>query len=193
VESLRDKFVTGNWHIDKGDNEEEDGDFEDLEMKEKNNSKNNFEVASINEDIVQGKEGTTNVSSCVYEEFERKQTETLKRNGESKMQRSREEFGEDNDAVCIRHQGFRQGLYCRIRIDGIPSNFIETFNAKMPLIIGGLNPQETTCGFIRCRFKKHRWHRKILKCNDPLVFSIGWRRFQSIPVFSMEGPNGRHR
>eukprot|EP00585_Thalassiosira_rotula_P006366 CAMPEP_0196150160 /NCGR_PEP_ID=MMETSP0910-20130528/31242_1 /TAXON_ID=49265 /ORGANISM="Thalassiosira rotula, Strain GSO102" /LENGTH=371 /DNA_ID=CAMNT_0041413227 /DNA_START=13 /DNA_END=1128 /DNA_ORIENTATION=+ len=63
----------------------------------------------------------------------------------------------------------------------------------MPLVIGGLTPQETERGLIRCRFKKHRWHRKILKCNDPLVFSIGWRRFQSIPVFSTEDQNGRYR
>merc|ERR1712226_1082572 len=41
--------------------------------------------------------------------------------------------------------------------------------------------------------KKHRRHKKILKCNDPLIFSVGWRRFQSIPVFSTEDQNRRHR
>jgi hypothetical protein len=30
---------------------------------------------------------------------------------------------------------------------------------------------------------------KVLKNQDPLVLSIGWRRFQSIPVYSMQvGP-----
>jgi len=48
-------------------------------------------------------------------------------------------------------------------------------------------------GLVRCRFKKHRWHKKILKCMDPLVFSIGWRRFQSIPYYSTEDQNGRYR
>ena len=33
----------------------------------------------------------------------------------------------------------------------------------------------------------------ICSSNDPLVFSIGWRRFQSIPVFALEDQNGRHR
>ena len=38
-----------------------------------------------------------------------------------------------------------------------------------------------------------RWHAKILKSRDPLVFSMGWRRFQSMPVFATEDANGRLR
>jgi ribosome biogenesis protein BMS1 len=46
---------------------------------------------------------------------------------------------------------------------------------------------------VQARVKKHRWHKKILKNKNPLVFSIGWRRFQSMPVYALEDRNGRHR
>jgi ribosome biogenesis protein BMS1 len=38
-----------------------------------------------------------------------------------------------------------------------------------------------------------RWYPKTLKTNDPLIFSIAWRRYQSMPVFSTEDQNDRHR
>ena len=38
-----------------------------------------------------------------------------------------------------------------------------------------------------------RWHKRVLKSQDPLVFSIGWRRFQSMPLLSIEDQNERHR
>lgn len=127
------------------------------------------------------------------DDAENEYLETLKRQKEEKMKRNHEEFGTEGERSRLRHEGFRQGIYCRIRIDGIPASFLNNYNPEQPLVIGGLTPQENNLGFVRCRFKKHRWHKKILKCNDPLVFSIGWRRFQSIPTFSTEDENGRHR
>lgn len=127
------------------------------------------------------------------DEAENEYLETLKRQKEERLRRNKEEFGAEGERSRLRHEGFRQGLYCRIRIDGVPASFLSNFSPVHPLVIGGLTPQETNLGFVRCRLKKHRWHRKILKCNDPLVFSIGWRRFQSIPTFSTEDQNGRHR
>ena len=119
--------------------------------------------------------------------------EALKREKEARLARNQAEFGQEGERSRIRHEGHRQGLYCRLKIDGLPASFLSSFDPKMPLVVGGLTPQETTSGLVRCRMKKHRWHRKILKCKDPLIFSIGWRRFQSLPVFSTEDQNGRHR
>merc|ERR1712146_384546 len=39
------------------------------------------------------------------------------------------------------------------------------------------------------RFKKHRWTLRVLKSSDPLIFSIGWRRFQSLPVYATDDGN----
>lgn len=34
-----------------------------------------------------------------------------------------------------------------------------------------------TFGYVKARFKKHRWYGNLLKSKDPIIFSIGWRRF----------------
>jgi hypothetical protein len=49
------------------------------------------------------------------------------------------------------------------------------------------------CSLIQVSLKRHRWHRKVLKTKDPIVVSIGWRRFQTTPVYAIEDRNGRHR
>jgi len=127
------------------------------------------------------------------EDAENAYLESLKKEKEARMARNRHEFGEEGDRSRFRHEGYRQGLYCRIVIEKVPVAFLTSFDPNMPLVLGGLIPQESNFGLVRCRLKKHRWHRKILKCSDPLVFSVGWRRFQSIPIYSTEDQNGRHR
>lgn len=95
-------------------------------------------------------------------------------------------------------EGFRPGAYLRIQMENIPAEFVEFFDPSYPIIIGSLHSTEETFGFvqvififnIQVRIKRHRWHRKILKTNDPLIFSLGWRRFQSIPIYSID--DGTH-
>jgi ribosome biogenesis protein BMS1 len=112
---------------------------------------------------------------------------------EEQIERNKQEFGEDGELNRIRHEGFRQGLYVRIVISGVPAEFSENFQSHVPTILGGLLPHETALGYVKVRVKKHRWHKKILKSNDPLIFSVGWRRFQSMPVFTMEDQNEREK
>mmetsp|Transcript_34959 Transcript_34959/g.39852 ORF Transcript_34959/g.39852 Transcript_34959/m.39852 type:complete len:1173 (-) Transcript_34959:212-3730(-) len=224
VESLRDRFVTGNWgndnEEDKSENEAFD-DFEDLqtgetfgangdiaekdeepnisnmtdeEMRIYNAEKKAKQKSEFDEEFDEDLKSNAKASLNQNDEtIENDYMEGLKREKEARQKRNEEEFGEEGERSRIRHEGFRQGMYCRVRIDGVPASFVASFNPEMPLVLGGLTPQETNIGLTRCRFKKHRWHKKILKCNDPLVFSVGWRRFQSIPVFSTEDQNGRHR
>jgi hypothetical protein len=112
---------------------------------------------------------------------------------------------------------YRPGAYVRIILDKIPCEFVEGFDPRMPVIVGGLLPTEDTLGFMQVggcrqtetarslkrmgtpppppqvRLKKHRWHARILKNGDPLIFSVGWRRFQSLPLFSVKDDGQRNR
>ena len=93
----------------------------------------------------------------------------------------------------IKMVGFYAGLYVRVVVHGVPAEFVSHFNPKLPLIAGGLLASEDRLGVVYIRLKKHRWYPKMLKAQDPLVLSVGWRRFQTQPIFAVEDPNGRNR
>lgn len=100
--------------------------------------------------------------------------------------------GLDED-VRLQVEGHRAGLYVRVELDRIPAKLVETFVPSYPLILGGLNAGEVGEGFVRVRLKKHRWFKKILKTRDPLIVSMGWRRFQTAPVYHVVDDNQRNR
>jgi ribosome biogenesis protein BMS1 len=103
------------------------------------------------------------------------------------------EFAALPDALRHRIVGMAPGTYVRIEVSGMSAEFSLRFRPDTPVVVGGLAASEEGLGHLRLRLKKHRWYPKILKANDPLVFSIGWRRFQSLPIFAMQDDNERYR
>ncbi|KAG9403175.1 Glycoside hydrolase 2 (Mannanase, beta-galactosidase) [Aphanomyces cochlioides] len=217
LESLRNKFVTGNWEKKQsaggeGDDSDVDGSFEDLETGEVHVGKDDDAGDDSGDedeeeespeamrkrlgDEKAKKRAELDAQDENKEEVDEEMTEIMveaKKLQETQALRNAEEFGKEGENTRLQLEGFRNGLYVRIEIHDVPAEFVTGALPTLPILVGGLLPHEHALGLMRLRIKKHRWHRKILKTNDPLVFSIGWRRFQSLPLFSIEDTNERHR
>ncbi|KAJ5513620.1 hypothetical protein N7463_003172 [Penicillium fimorum] len=106
---------------------------------------------------------------------------------------NRAEFETLDPASRARAEGYKAGTYARIVLENVPYEFVSKFNPRFPVIVGGLAPTEDRFGYVQIRIKRHRWHKKILKTNDPLIFSLGWRRFQTMPIYSTSDSRTRNR
>ena len=68
---------------------------------------------------------------------------------------------------------FERGIYVRMDIRKIKKKHVDHFNVNYPLVLCTTNIQESNFGFLKVRFNKHIFHPKILKNNDPIIFSMG--------------------
>ncbi|KAI7870125.1 hypothetical protein BDF14DRAFT_1774923 [Spinellus fusiger] len=195
LDSIRHRFITGELKDDDDEEEkleeEEEvfGDFEDLESGEKVETEKD-PVEAERERIAARKE---QLKKKFTEEFEEEEGEgsklnfyeTRKAEIEKQLTMNRAEFEEDDATTRALVEGYRPGCYVRLLIKAMPCEFIENFDPTYPVLVGGLLTSEDQFGLVQVRLKRHRWHRKILKTNDPIIFSMGWRRFQSIPIYSL--------
>ncbi|OLL24146.1 Ribosome biogenesis protein bms1 [Neolecta irregularis DAH-3] len=222
LERLRDRFTQSGLNVDgkEGDHNTEGsvtGDFEDLEetvdrdegvenLPDTMNTGSNVELSLEKErerNALRKEELKSRFEEEEHPEGEESDAlgendgETWHDKQKSMMQKqldfNKKEVEEMDLASRIRIQGHIPGTYVRLVLKGVPYEFVEKFDPCYPIIVGGLSTQEQQFGFLNVRIKKHRWHKKILKTNDPLIFSLGWRRFQSIPIYSTSDNRVRQR
>jgi ribosome biogenesis protein BMS1 len=74
------------------------------------------------------------------------------------------EFEELDEGQRLAVEGLRAGKYAKLVLEGVPAEFVNRFQARLPIIVGGLSPTEDRFGFVQVRIKRHRWHKKIRKC-----------------------------
>ncbi|VTJ90432.1 ribosome biogenesis protein BMS1 homolog [Marmota monax] len=217
MNSIKDCFVTGKWEEDKdaakilADDEELYGDFEDLETGDVHKGKPSLDtqVEDVEEGVKEETDPNTEENAkkkhldkkrklkemfdAEYDEGESTYFDDLKGEMQKQAQLNRAEFEDQDDEARVQYEGFRPGMYVRIEIENVPCEFVLNFDPHYPMILGGLGNSEGNVGYVQMRLKKHRWYKKILKSRDPIIFSVGWRRFQTIPLYYIEDHNGRQR
>uniref|UniRef100_A0A3Q2KXL4 BMS1 ribosome biosis factor n=1 Tax=Equus caballus TaxID=9796 RepID=A0A3Q2KXL4_HORSE len=217
MNSIRDCFVTGKWEEDKdaakilAEDEELYGDFEDLETGDVHKGKSgpDTQIEDVEEEVKEEIDRSTEESAkkkhldkkrklkemfdAEYDEGESTYFDDLKGEMQKQAQLNRAEFEDQDDEARVQYEGFRPGMYVRIEIENVPCEFVLNFDPHYPIILGGLGNSEGNVGYVQMRLKKHRWYKKILKSRDPIIFSVGWRRFQTIPLYYIEDHNGRQR
>ena len=92
---------------------------------------------------------------------------------------------EVEEEVQIASDGMGKGIYVRIELEQVEKVYYQ-FTPEMPIVLCAVKPMENTLGFLKTRFKKHRWYGKVLKTNDPVIISMGWYRYQTMPVYASE-------
>ncbi|KNA09833.1 hypothetical protein SOVF_149750 isoform B [Spinacia oleracea] len=117
----------------------------------------------------------------------------LKDEIELQKQRNLAELNDLDEATRIEIEGFRTGTYVRLEIQAVPFEMVEYFDPSHPILVGGISLAEENVGYMQVRLKRHRWHKKVLKTRDPIIVSMGWRRYQTIPVYAIEDRDGRVR
>ncbi|CAL5347849.1 unnamed protein product [Camellia sinensis] len=222
IESIRDRFVTGDWskaahrsHASEaiGDNDDDVfGEFEDLETGEKYES---HQKSNAGDDDSQ-KDDDTKIEErrikklALRAKFDAHDTEhggkfhrgqaseggffdKLKEEIELRKQMNIAELNDLDEATRLEIEGYRTGTYLRLEVHDVPFEMVEYFDPYHPVLVGGIGLGEQNVGYMQARLKRHRWHKKVLKTRDPIIVSIGWRRYQTTPVYAIEDHNGRHR
>lgn len=177
--------------VEGGDGDDEDDDEDDDEggssKKKKPAGEKSYEDMTRDE-IAAKKEQLKKKFEAEYgddDEDKKDFYDEIKGDMAKQQQINEAEFEDDDPTTRAMVEGFRPGTYVRILLKDMPCEFIQHFQPEYPIIMGGLLAAEENYGFIQVRIKKHRWHRKILKTNDPLIFSLGWRRIQTMPIYSL--------
>lgn len=175
---VKSKFVTGGQFSDDEDGEDKEEEENEVEEDDEEEDEENGEK----KDKKKGKkdEAQTEEEGKAFNDEERER--------KYKMRSAMKE-----ELLELEYGIYRRGLYVKVEIENVKFKHYKRFNADFPIILCRINPAEDTFGFLKVRIKKHRWYPNILKSNDPLIFSVGWRRYQSMPMYCLEDDSNRLR
>ncbi|MGH0164922.1 UNVERIFIED_CONTAM: hypothetical protein FKN15_076902 [Acipenser sinensis] len=185
LDLIRDCFVTWKWEDDKDATrllqEDESGEGED-EDEDGGNVKGNAE-GEKQQQRLDRKRRLKERFNAEYDEGDATFFDDLKGEMQRQAELNRAEFSAVDKETRVQYEGFRPGMYLRLRVH-------HQLRPELPCHPGGAGGQRGQRGM---RLKKHRWHQRILKTRNPLILSLGWRHFQTLPLYHIEDHNGRNR
>lgn len=196
----------GNENAEEGDEEDGEGDdFADFEQAEKEEAEDENLTVEQKRELNAAKKAKLKVQ---FEDEEDREFgaddpegdndadtwyEFQKNKMAKQLEINKTQFEEMDPETRIKIEGYRAGSYVKIVFDKLPCEFVENLQPEYPIVLGGLLATESRFGIMNVRIRRHRWHKKILKSNDPLILSLGWRRFQTIPIYTTSDSRTRNR
>ena len=211
IKEVKRAFITSNY-VENEDNYEEykeNSSEEEHYNTNKDDLKNfnlNIEGNKINlkdlenDSIVYNKDTHTNLKNEIDKKNKNKKINEFFNNNENELEEienynnkiGTEKDLEDN--IFIPENGYyKLGKFVRIDIKNISGKYIKKFKPNKPIIICTTDVQEISLGYMKVKLEKHLYYPKILKSNDPLIYSIGWRRFQTTATLCLEDKHTRLR
>jgi len=174
INSLKSRFVTSNM-LDEGQDEEaaEFGDFEDLEKEGEDAPETPAAHTEPAEPLDLEAERAANAKRkeelrLRFEEAEDNPDKSDSEAGEqtwgdqqkAKIQKqldiNKREFEGLDPESRVKVEGFLPGTYVRMVLNGIPCEFVERFDPRFPVILGGLLNDEQRFGYIQaCYLRYH--------------------------------------
>ncbi|KAI5953290.1 BMS1 [Candida jiufengensis] len=207
-----DDAAASNGRSDHDEEDEEQDDFADFEAEEQKEGESDNEVEDDENMTVEEKRQLNAAKKAKlktqFEEEEDREfgaddpegdteAETWYEFQKNKMAKQLEinkaQYEEMDQQQRLKIEGYKAGSYVKIVFNNLPCEFVENFTPEFPLVLGGLLPTEMRFGIMNARVRRHRWHKKILKSQDPLILSLGWRRFQTLPIYTTSDSRTRNR
>ncbi|KAI3861925.1 hypothetical protein MKX03_004433 [Papaver bracteatum] len=97
------------------------------------------------------------------------------------------------ELTCMGCECIREGSYVSFKFHNVPFEMVKNHNPCQPILVGGVTIEEETPGCIQAKLELHSWHLKLLKSKDPIIVSVGWRRYQTRPIYALDDCYGSYR